>query len=242
MVKKTTVVQYFSTLSYPTFGRKAYSDSNPPITVINSPYFWWYKFLQLNEEYKKTATANGVGKLAKLYKDFGNAYKLDFKQWWNERVYLFKEPKKTYSMHIANSTEQLAPFNSNEVVNLVVPLNWTQRSLKKYFSLYILSKVEKSKRGISVEESKAIYKLSGRWRIDAMQSAYNVYVAKKENTKMNWADIAAAAKLDIASDYKVGQKGSRTSDSRRVASIAAIRHYKRALQYIRSASSNSFPY
>jgi hypothetical protein len=76
---------YFSTLSYPTFGRGAYSEDNPPTTVTSSPYYWWFKFLQLNEDYKKTLQAKGKGRCSELYKDFGDVYKVDFKEWWKDK-------------------------------------------------------------------------------------------------------------------------------------------------------------
>jgi len=233
---------YFSNLSYPLFGRGVYSENNPPITVINSPYYWWYKFLQLNEDYKVTVSKKGIGKCGNLYKDFGNVYTYDFKKWWNHNAKLFAEPKKNYSMRIAQSHIELASFNNNEVVNLVVPLNWSQRSLKKKFTQLILSKVQKAKKGLNVDLSKATYKISGRWRIDAFQKAYAVYITKLENPNLSWADIAVLAKLDLAKGYKVGEKGNKASDIRRVASIATIRHYKRALTFINSATTNSFPY
>ena len=240
--QKNKGLLYFSTLSYPTFGRGVYSESSPPNTVVSSPYYWWFKFLQLNEEYKATVEKNGIGKLKDLYGDFNDIFNVDFKQWWKEHVFLFAEPKKRYSMRIANSYDELAPFNSDEVVNLVVPLNWNRRSLKKHFHTLILNKVEKSKKGLNVDASEAKYKINGRWRIDAMQIAYSVYVCKKENPSLTWADIAAKTNLSIAKEYSVGEKNYRTKDLRRVATSATIRHYKRALKFIESAATNSFPH
>ncbi len=235
----------FSTQSYPTFGRGVYSDASPPVGVLESPYYWWFKFLRLNEDYKQTAKANGVGKYASLYKDFGDIYSVDFKTWWNEKASLFAEKRKGYSMSIANSAEELAPFGAEDVVNLVVPLNWTQRSLKKKFTQLILSKLEKGKRGVSVEASSAMYRLSGKWHIEAMRNAYSVYELRNRETdgrKLPLADVAIKAGLQIAKDMQVGKKTKLTSDMRRVATIIANRHYKRAEIFIKSAASNSFPY
>ena len=73
----------FSTKSYPTFGRqkKEFEDANPPNSVLESPYYWWYMFAKLSEDYKKTCKANGRGKHAKLYKDFGDIHNTNFKVW-----------------------------------------------------------------------------------------------------------------------------------------------------------------
>lgn len=252
---------YFSTLSYPTFGRGAYSEDNPPTTVTNSPYYWWFKFLQLNEDYRKTVQAKGKGKCSELYKDFGDVYKVNFKEWWRDKAYLFSEPRKNYTMHIANNADELAPYNSDEVVNLVVPLNFSQRSLKKYFTQLILKRVPKGKKGINIDASSAKYKISGRWRIDALEMAYKVYVERKANIegdefaskksttkenikmkryKLTWADIAKKVGLNITN--KEEMKYAVEADRRRNATIVVKRHFSRAEAYIKSSITKGFPH
>jgi hypothetical protein len=245
MTAKNNGLVGFSTRSYPRFGRSKYDNENPPTTVVKSPYFWWYKFLQLNSDYQQTIKANGSGKLADIYADLGDLSAVDFKSWWNEKKYYFAEPQAKYRMLIANSAADLAPFNSNEVINLVVPLMWTQRSLKKKFSSLVLKQVEKSKRGVSVEASKAKYRISGKWNIDALQNAYKVYVIRNtlvDGKKLAFADVAIKASLDIAKDLELGKKTNFTSDARKVATIVAMRHYKRAEEFIKNAPTRSFPY
>jgi hypothetical protein len=235
----------FSTQSYPTFGRGAFNEATPPKTVLASPYYWWFMFLRLNEDYKKTVDAKGAGKCTDIYKDFGDIYSVDFKTWWNTHASLFAEKRKGYSMSIANNNEELAPFGATDVVNLVVPLNWSQRSLKKKFTQLILSKLEKGRRGVSVEASSATYKLSGKWHIEAMRSAYKVHTLRNqliEGKKLPLADIAIKAELKIAKNMQLGKKTKLTSDMRRVATIIANRHYKRAELFIKAAASSSFPY
>jgi len=244
MVNKNGLVG-FSTRSYPRFGRSKFDSENPPITVIKSPYFWWYKFLQLNNDYQLTAKSNGVGRYSDVYADLGDLNAIDFKSWWNEKKYQFAEPQAKYTMKVVNSIDELAPFDSKEVINLIVPLTWTQRSLKKKFSSLVLKHVEKSKRGVSVEESKAKYRISGKWNIDALQNAYKVYVIRntlENGKKLAFADVAIKARLDIAKDLELGKKTNFTSDARKIATIVAMRHYKRAEEFIKNAPSHSFPY
>lgn len=235
----------FSTQSYPKFGRGVFNEASPPKTVLGSPYYWWFMFLRLNEDYKRTVEAKGNGNFSGLYKDFGDIYSVDFKTWWTEKAPLFSEKRKGFSMAIASNSEELAPFGAKDVVNLVVPLNWTQRSLKKKFTQLILSKLEKGKRGVSVEASTAPYRLSGKWHIEAMQHAYNVYELRNievNGKRLPLADVAIKAGLQIAKDMQLGKKTKLTSDMRRIATIIANRHYKRAETFIKSAASNSFPY
>lgn len=246
-VKRGVLV--FSTRSYPTFGRsrKPFDEQNPPATVTSSPYYWWFLFLQLNAEYKATCLADGMGKYADIHKDLGDVHSCNFKQWWTERAYLFSEPKKGYRMMVAKNIADIAPFDSEEVLNLVVPLTRSQRSLKKSFAQLVLKRVAKGKRGVSVEQSEAQYKLSGRWNIDALKFAYLVYQTKnsvEQEKKLAWADVAIRAGLPYAKreGAKEGVKTDATVDIRATLTILATRHYKRALTFIDAAASKSFPY
>ena len=241
---------FFSTRSYPTFGRsrKPFDELNPPKTVTDSPYYWWFMFLRLNADYKATCDANGKGKYSNLFRDFGNVHKMNFKEWWTERAHLFAEPKKGYKMKVATNINEIAPFNNNEVLNLVVPLTWSQRSLKKGFAQHILKLIEKGKRGVSVVESQATYRLGSRWNIEAFKNAYNVYVEKQkslnEDSKVAWADIAIRARIPYAKREKAkeGTTNRLTVDTRATLPVLADRHYKRALRFISTSTSTSFPY
>jgi len=238
----------FSTHSYPRFGRQRdYDESKPPKSVTDSPYYWWFKFLQLNEEYKKTCRAGGKGKLAEIYRDLGDVHQVNFKDWWKVKAHLFAESVGNgYKMTIAQSKDELAPFGSAEVINLVVPLTWSRRGLLKRFNTLVISQVEKGKRGVSTEKSSATYRISGKWHAEALRTAYKVYTAKKSyagEEKIYWADVGILAELPSAKGidkYKTSTKDM--SDVRRTLTILTQRHHKRALIFIQSAVTKSFPY
>jgi hypothetical protein len=139
----------FSTRSYPRFGRqrKPFDAANPPQTVTDSPYYWWYQFLKLNAEYEATCRKRRRGTHSQLYKDFGDVFALDFKAWWTARDQLFAEPREGFRMAIARRPQDLAPFDSETVINLVVPLTRTRSSLAKSFKFLVLSKVEEGRKG-----------------------------------------------------------------------------------------------
>jgi hypothetical protein len=252
---------HFSTRSYPIFGRGVYSDENPPSTVTSSPYYYWFKYLQLNDGYIATCKGNGEGICADMYRDFGDIRTVDFKTWWNLHAHLFAEPRSNYVMQIANNSSELAPFDSDLVLNLVVPLTWTQRTLKKRFSEIVLSKIAKGKRGVSVDTSEAKYTLSGKWHIEALKTAYKIYTLRKEfddgkefdsvisatvkrKTKryeLSWADLAIRARLPNAAHLKEGVKNKQNSDERKIITILTKRYYKRAEGFIKAAATKSFP-
>lgn len=252
---------YFETKSYPRFGRGVYSDTNPPSSVKSSPFYWWFMFLRLNTDYHETAMNNGVGKFSDLYKDFGDVSNTDFKTWWRDHSYLFAEEPSQYKLKLAENQDDLAPFNNNEVVNVVVPLTWSQKSLKKHFAM-LLNKlgVEQGKRGPKIGSETAKYSLGRRWNCGAMESAYKVYAARQVNMEKGaketkkpqhkgevsakfqvaWADIADMAKIIVSNkddDGSIRTKG----EVRRLQTILAVRHYKNAESFIKSSATSSFP-
>lgn len=233
----------FSTRSYPVFGRGVYREQYPPAGVINSPYYWWFRFLQLNEDYTATAAASGVGKFAGLYQDLGDVRTSGFKPWWREHCHLFAEQPGKFRMYIAANAAEIAPFGCKELVNLVVPLTWSRRSLKKAFDRWVLSKLPDAPSGVHVEASDAKYKLSGKWNIAAMQAAYGLYTkrqaAKAEGWRLVLADAAIALGLHQPT-YPDITKGD--SQERRILTIVACRHLRRAKVFIEAAASSSFPH
>jgi hypothetical protein len=264
MSKISNTALHFNTNSTPKFGRGDYSDKNAPSTVKSSPFFWWFKFLQLNSDYLDTEKNNGVGKCSDLFKDFGAVSKTDFKTWWREHSHLFAEDKTNYSLRVAKSNTELAPFDSAEAVNLVVPLNWSQKSLKKHFAS-LLPKIGVASGAIGpkigTSTSTAKYGLGRRWNCGAMESAYDVYKVRQANMekgaktttkaqhkgsvsakfKMAWADVGVLAKLNESEDKDYMKVKQDTAEKRRVLTILAKRHYEKALGYISAAATATFP-
>ena len=253
---------HFSTSSYPRFGRGVYSELNPPQTVKDSPFFWWFKFLQLNQDYIETEKKNGKGTCSALYKDFGKVSDKDFKSWWREHAHLFAEAPTEFRLQIAKSPSELAPFDSKEALNIVVPLNWSRKSLKKHFAVLIDKHVEEGEIGPKIGSDTAKYSMGARWNCGAMESAYNIYKLRMENSergaaktpkaqhkgkvsakfKVSWADIAIMANLKVADGLKVGMKlTSEASEVRRTLTILADRHNKNAKKYITSSATAYFP-
>lgn len=239
----------FATRSYPTFGRGPYNDQKPPTTVTNSPFYWWFKFLQLNEEYERALNGEATSIDPKIVDDFGKVRGVSFKEWWNKHSSLFAEPSSGYKMLIPTSIDQLAPFNSTEAINLVIPLTWTNVGIKRRFGEIIDKLVPKTTKGVRVKTSEAAYRLGRKWRSDAFKHAYEIYLAKmlsdaivaEGGKKTSWADIAIDTALPKAKGMERGRLSNATSDPRRVLTIIAKRHYSRAAQFISAAATPKFP-
>ena len=82
-----------------------------------------------------------------------------------------------------------------------------------------------------------------------MKSAYDIYLIKQANDlavtkgekKLAWADIAIKANLARAKGMTVGKKTVNHYEDRRTLTILAVRHYDRALEYIKDSATESFP-
>ena len=249
----------FSTRKHPVFGRGGtYSETNPPDGVTRSPFYWWFKFLQLNDEYQNAVKGRKTKIPKQVVKDFGDVTKVDFKSWWKDRVHLFAEPQLNYPMRIATSIDEIAPFNDSQVINLVVPLNWTNVGIKRSFARIIDQKVPKEVRPKRKEgapptkkviKTDAEYKIGRKWSITGFEYAYKIYLVKKKSDllvaqggkKLPWADIAEEAQLPSYIQYKAGKTVYNETEIRRLLTILAKRHYERAEAYIKSAVSKQFP-
>lgn len=251
-MKKSNNTRAFSVKKYPLFGRGIYSEISPPKDVVNSPFYWWYKFLLLNKEYELAIKGKGKAINKSIVKDLGNPHKQNFKSWWQDRVDLFAEPKLKFDMVIAENISEIAPFNNPEVINLVVPLNWTNVGIKRSFARVIdklVPRVPKEKRGVQTKSSEAKYRIGRKWSISAFENAYSVYVErqkaddemKRGAKKVSWADIGIRTGLRRAKAMREGEKGSMTSDHRRNLTILTLRHYERAQAFIQASATYKFP-
>lgn len=231
----------FSTRSYPTFGRGVYSDARPPSTVANSPYYWWFRFLQLNVDYAACVRGD-TDAYSEVVADLGGVRSVDFKTWWQDHASLFAEERTGYDMAIAERHVDLAPFDSTEAINLVVPLTWSRKALLKRFNSLVLKRLPEQEPGIQVEGSTAKYKLQ-RWNIDAMAAAHKVYTIKREHPQLAWADVALRAGLQVEGIEGMRERDRRAQykDVRRVATTFAMRYNGYAVSYIKAAASRSFP-
>jgi hypothetical protein len=248
-IKANKQSRAFATRKYPVFGKGVYNEENPPKTVTSSPFYWWFKFLQLNEEYSKALQAKKTKIPKQFVEDMGKVTNIDFKSWWKVHSELFAEPITDYAMAIAKGDGDLAPFNSKEAINLVVPLNWTNVGIKRRFAQVIDKLVPKTKKGQAIQPSAAPYKLGRKWSITAFESAYNIYILKKQSDlavlkgekKVAWADIALKAKLPIAIRMQQGKHAYGRLESRSTLTILAVRHFERAEAFINAAVTNEFP-
>ena len=238
----------FAIKQWPVFGRGPYSDALAPATVRSSPYFWWFRFLQLNAEYDAALRGKRSNLDRFVVRAFGPVRTTDFKTWWNSHVDLFAEPPTRYWMGIAEHHSDLAPIGAADAVNVVVPLEWNSKSLKQAFgrivnNLVKQGKVRPAQKGFV--QGDAQFKIGRKWSSSAMELAYRVYTTKmhavERGERLAWADVAIRAKLPMARGLRERDINHKLRDQRRLLTILAMRHNYRALKLIAASTTRHFP-
>ena len=240
----------FATKKYPTFGRGIYSESKPPSSVTSSPFYWWFKFLQLNDEYARAVQGKRAKVDRQVVRDFGDVRNVDFKTWWSSHSHLFAEPTSTYKMYIPKDASELAPFDDAEVMNLVVPLNWSNVGIKRRFAQIVDVLVDKTPKGARAHKvSEAKYRLGRKWSPVGLKHAYDVYVARQQALQLEqesdertyWADIGILANLPAARGAKLRNKSATNVEIRTNLTVQALRNYKLAESFIAASATFTFP-
>jgi hypothetical protein len=116
-----------------------------------SPYYWWWQCLRRNRDYIACCDRGGKGKLAKLYKDFGDVREDNFHKWWTEGergVELFAEKPLSLRLSELQSAEEWSKdWCSDQVMVVAVPLNISKRQLKGSFNRLLDSRHSGNKSG-----------------------------------------------------------------------------------------------
>ena len=168
---------------HPTFGTK-----NRPTSERSwkrSVYYWWWAYLKRSPEYHACCEAGGKGKLATLYKDFGDVRGSDFKAWWREGdrgATLFAEPAVEVSVRVLSEGDAIT--DPAKGLSVYLPLNLPNGFLVKRVK-DLLNAIRKGKRGVQygrADKSNAKYKFDGQPNLKALEKTLKVYDMLKEES------------------------------------------------------------
>jgi hypothetical protein len=104
-------------------------------------YETWFNYLRASEAYKRTCDAKGRRGLIDLYKDWGDIYSVEFREWYrSHREYLFGEPKPA-AVSLLEAGERV-PTNSITIsipvsVSRAWALRRSQRIIKAKFAVKV---------------------------------------------------------------------------------------------------------
>lgn len=114
-----------------------------------SPYYWWWQYLRRNADYMACCERGGIGRLSKLYKDFGDVRSDNFRAWWgapsNKGDCLFAEQPISISVQKIDAA-QTAVVMGSDMMLVAVNLQLGRRHLQKKFA-DLLQREHNGKRG-----------------------------------------------------------------------------------------------
>lgn len=239
-LKKSPYRRHFQ-YKHPTFGTK--SQPKPKSASEGTVYYFWWQYLRRNQEYLLCCETAGKGKLADLYKDFGDVRRDDFKQWWMEDgkgAYLFAEPQAEDSIRVMESGQEA--LDPSEALSVSIPLYLPKKTILRRFK-ELLDERHQGKRGHQLaKRSKARYQIKGQPNIQAIKQALDVYDFRKANPKMKLWEIGnAIPRLQLSNKLKSSDTASERADKRNVLAATVSRYLKRAENSIKNTTLGIFP-
>jgi hypothetical protein len=228
---------------HPTFGTSKNPKTSSHWKV--SVYYWWYEYLKRNEDYRKTCAQNGKGKCAKLFEDFGDVSKLEFKQWWTENdrgaVLFAEQPTSSIRVLMPDVVNQGVFLKENTLV-LEVPLNLPMSFLVKDFRK-VVSKRHAGKRGKKhIRASKILFQATGKVDVAFLEIALMVLDAKKATPKKPFWQIAQDLQLGGVNRIAANDTPAAITDKKNVLAATASRYYRKANEMIKRAGEGRFPH
>jgi hypothetical protein len=234
---------------HPTFGTKSRPTSER--SWKRSVYYWWWAYLKRSPEYRACCDVGGKGKLAPLYKDFGDVRSDDFRTWWRKGdrgATLFAEPAVEVSVKVLTPGDIIG--DPAQGLSVYLPLNLPNGFLIKRVN-DLLGAIRKGKRGVQygrAQRSSALYKFGGQPNLKALEKTLKVYdilneeASKPAGSRMPYWKIAQKAGI-IDDNRKILPTDSigRAAKKRAVMTAIVGRLKNRAEASIRNAARGIFP-
>lgn len=100
-----------------------------------SPYRWWFEYLQLSKDYWWVCQQKGDtldAELKKMYEDFGDVHNTNFVNWWIKRGRtIFAEKVSLPKVRKIDSDKSNLSANQQNYLVLEIPLNLTERTISR---------------------------------------------------------------------------------------------------------------
>ena len=206
----------------------------------SSLYYWWWAFLKRNKDYRQTCRKCGTGKLARLYRDFGNIFEGTFLEWWTGHKTLFAE-QRHLNAHGDNDHEivyHIDPYR---------PLHHIQEEIK---ALHMRAHAIMPRLG-SRSNSTAQYPIYTNVSAHTLHRVLTIWDLKQTNPAHRAYDLGILAGLrpNLMPPSKYGAKRTlkaleierRNKRARISISNQTNRYLRTAVQYIENVGLGEFP-
>lgn len=210
-----------------------------------TPIYWWFLTLQASDEYLVCCRNHGKGKLANLYKDFGDVDKKSFAQWWsNQGRKIFAERKKLKKVEVVNERRQLERLSIHEDRLIIeVPLILRRQTAIRQIGK-ALQKAYESRDAVDIWEQSTAKRqvIKSKIRMTTVEMLLNVWQIRNEQPTLSNYEIGQKAKidLDLLARTTDGDQIDNALERRRM-TIAVSRYLAQAKNLIANAERGIFP-
>jgi len=210
-----------------------------------TPIYWWFLTLQASDEYLLCCRNQGKGKLANLYRDFGNIDKKSFAQWWaNQGRKIFAERKNLKEVEAIEDRHQLERLSIHEDRLIIeVPLTLRRQTAIRQIGKK-LKKAYESRDAVDIWEQSTAKRqvIKSKVRMSTVRMLLNVWQIRNEHPTFSNYQIGQKAKidLDILARTTDGDQIDEALERRRM-QIAVSRYLAQARNLIANAEKGIFP-
>jgi len=210
-----------------------------------TPIYWWFLTLQASDEYVLCCRNQGKGKLANLYKDFGDVDKKSFAQWWaNQGRKIFAERKKLKKVEVIDERRQLERLSIHEDRLIIeVPLTLRRQTAIRQIGK-ALQKAYESRDPVDIwgQSTAKRQVIKSKIRMTTIEILLNVWRIRNEHPKLSNYEIGQKAKIDLDLLARTTD-GDQIDDAleRRRMTIAVSRYLAQAKNLIANAERGIFP-
>ena len=210
-----------------------------------TPIYWWFLTLQASDEYLLCCRNQGKGKLANLYKDFGDVDKKSFAQWWsNQGRKIFAERKKLKKVEAIEERSQLERLRIvDDRLIIEVPLTLRRQTAIRQIGK-ALQKAYESRDPVNIWEQSTAKRqvIKSKMRMTTVEMLLRVWQIRNEHPTLSNYEIGQKAKIDLDILARTTD-GDQLDDAleRRRMTIAVSRYLKQAKNLIANAEKGIFP-
>lgn len=210
-----------------------------------TPIYWWFLTLQASDEYLLCCRSGGKGRLASLYKDFGDVDKKSFAQWWtNQGRKIFAERKKLKKVEAITERRQIEQLSINEDRLIIeVPLTLRRQTAIRQIGKE-LKKAYECREAVDIWQQSTAKRqvIKSKVRMKTIEMLLKVWQIRNEHPTFNNYEIGQKAQinLDLLARTTDGEGIDEVLERRRM-TIAVSRYLSQAKNLIANAEKGIFP-
>lgn len=209
-----------------------------------SPGYWWYRALQLNDDYEYCCRHNGKGDLSATYRDFGDVFSLDFERWWirhGRKIFTETKPfKKTRQVSSRDDLAMVSWDPENKLI-LEVPLNLRRQTVMRQVGRLI----KKAYEGREVDVFKASTAkrmiIKSKMRMTTVETLLRVLDIRRKNPTLTLWEVGQRAGIELDLMARNKDEFPTVAMERRRMTIAVSRLLRQASYLVLNAGKGFFP-